>query len=115
VKNYSDFIANKDGSRDLGMDLFSEIAEVFQQGQVGEIKAPAALVEPPDNLCSEFKTIYDTMQQPDGVFQFPSERIYAHKAILSAQSEEWYAISYDISPLMKATTLSNIAKTYTKR
>ena len=86
LKNYNDFIANKDGIYILGIELFQEVVAAFQLNP-----APPASIYPeggpPDNLLEDFKKLHDMMPYADFSIQCGSENIKCHKAVLLAYSD----------------------------
>jgi len=86
LKNYNDFIANKDGIYILGIELFQEVVAAFQTNP----SPPASIYPeggPPDTLLSDFKTLYEKMPYSDFSVTCGAETIRAHKAVLMAYSD----------------------------
>jgi len=86
LKNYNDFIANKDGIYILGIELFQEVVAAFQTNP----SPPASIYPeggPPDTLLSDFKTLYEKMPYSDFSLACGSETIKCHKGILLAYSD----------------------------
>ena len=86
LKNYNDFIANKDGIYILGIELFQEVVAAFQLNP-----APPASIYPdggpPDTLLEDFKKLYEMMPYSDFSVACGSENIKCHKAILLSYSD----------------------------
>jgi len=86
LKNYNDFIANKDGIYILGIELFQEVVAAFQTNP----SPPASIYPeggPPDTLLEDMKTLYDNMYYSDMTVSCASDNIRCHKALLTAYSE----------------------------
>lgn len=90
VKNYNDFVANKDGVKDLGIELFQSVVEVYQQFQTGQLKPLAVPPEPANNIVQDYKQICENKETLDITLRFNNEYVSAHKAILAAQSHELF-------------------------
>mmetsp|Transcript_2063 Transcript_2063/g.2958 ORF Transcript_2063/g.2958 Transcript_2063/m.2958 type:complete len:553 (+) Transcript_2063:91-1749(+) len=86
LKNYNDFIANKDGIYILGIELFQEVVAAFQTNP-----APPASIYPeggpPDTLLEDFKKLYDSMPYSDFSVACGAENIRCHKAVLLGYSD----------------------------
>mmetsp|Transcript_23535 Transcript_23535/g.50298 ORF Transcript_23535/g.50298 Transcript_23535/m.50298 type:complete len:575 (-) Transcript_23535:234-1958(-) len=94
LKNYNDFIANKDGIYILGIELFQEVVAAFQTNPA----PPAAIYPeggPPDTLLDDFKNMFDNMPYSDFFVTCGSENIKCHKAMLSAYSENLSSLIKD--------------------
>jgi len=83
--HYNDFIANKDGIRILGIDLFQEVVTARQSNP-----APPKEVNPedvPDTLLADFKRMYEQMPYADVTVPIGNENIKCHRCILAAHSD----------------------------
>jgi len=85
IKNYNDFITNKEGIHALGIDLFQEVVTKYTSG-VDQPAEPGQ--EPPSELLRQFKQLYDQLEYTDAVCKVGTEKIKAHRAILSGHSPE---------------------------
>mmetsp|Transcript_12619 Transcript_12619/g.15732 ORF Transcript_12619/g.15732 Transcript_12619/m.15732 type:complete len:569 (-) Transcript_12619:130-1836(-) len=86
LKNYNDFIANKDGIYILGIELFQEVVAAFQTNP----SPPASIYPqggPPDTLVDDYKKLYEMMPYSDFSIPAGSENIRCHKALLLAYSD----------------------------
>jgi len=86
LKNYNDFIANKDGIYILGIELFQEVVAAFQTNP----SPPASIYPdggPPDTLLEDFKRLYETMPYSDLTVTCGGDYIKCHKALLTAYSD----------------------------
>jgi len=92
VKSYNDFVANKDGVKDLGIELFQSVVEVYQQFQTGQLKPLATPAEPANTIVQDFKQIYENKETLDVTFRFGNDFVSAHKAILAGQSHELFGL-----------------------
>lgn len=82
--NYNSFIADKNGAKILGVELFSEVVS----GYASRPPTPAIEEEPPERLREHFKEICDKMIFPDALAMCAKgDKAYFHKAILAAHSE----------------------------
>jgi len=94
LKNYNDFIANKDGIYILGIELFQEVVAAFQANP----SPPADIYPaggPPDTLLDDFKKMYETMPYSDFSVTCGSENIKCHKVLLTAYSENLSSLIKD--------------------
>eukprot|EP00339_Tiarina_fusa_P009906 CAMPEP_0117026830 /NCGR_PEP_ID=MMETSP0472-20121206/19687_1 /TAXON_ID=693140 ORGANISM="Tiarina fusus, Strain LIS" /NCGR_SAMPLE_ID=MMETSP0472 /ASSEMBLY_ACC=CAM_ASM_000603 /LENGTH=442 /DNA_ID=CAMNT_0004733945 /DNA_START=461 /DNA_END=1789 /DNA_ORIENTATION=+ len=86
LKNYNDFIANKDGIYILGIELFQEVVAAFQTNP----SPPASIYPeggPPNTLEEDYKKLYEMMPYSDFSVACGSENIKCHKAIILAFSD----------------------------
>lgn len=82
--NYNAFIADKNGAKILGVELFSEVVS----GYAGRPPAPVVEDEPPERLREHFKEICDKMIFPDALAVCAKgDKAYFHKSILAAHSD----------------------------
>jgi len=86
LKNYNDFIANKDGIYILGIELFQEVVAAFQ---TNPSPPPSIYPEggPPDTLIEDYKKLYEMMPYSDFSVTAGSENVRCHKALLLAYSD----------------------------
>eukprot|EP00013_Stygamoeba_regulata_P027551 CAMPEP_0177653300 /NCGR_PEP_ID=MMETSP0447-20121125/13659_1 /TAXON_ID=0 /ORGANISM="Stygamoeba regulata, Strain BSH-02190019" /LENGTH=468 /DNA_ID=CAMNT_0019156741 /DNA_START=104 /DNA_END=1510 /DNA_ORIENTATION=- len=84
IKNYNDFITNKEGIHALGIDLFQEVVTKYASG-VAEAAEPGPA--PPPQLLKDYKQLYDTMEHADAVAKVGNDKIKFHRAILAAHSD----------------------------
>eukprot|EP00027_Filamoeba_sp_ATCC50430_P018479 CAMPEP_0168563552 /NCGR_PEP_ID=MMETSP0413-20121227/12738_1 /TAXON_ID=136452 /ORGANISM="Filamoeba nolandi, Strain NC-AS-23-1" /LENGTH=489 /DNA_ID=CAMNT_0008595095 /DNA_START=63 /DNA_END=1532 /DNA_ORIENTATION=+ len=90
VKSYNDFVANKDGVKDLGIELFQSVVEVYQQFQTGQLKPLAVPPEPANTIVQDYKQICENKETLDITLRFTNDYVSAHKAILAGQSHELF-------------------------
>lgn len=83
IKNYEAFIANKDGGKVLGLELFQEVVAFHSNPR----PTPEIEQEPNNSMLSDFKAIFDEMPSPDVVVRVRDSFIPCHKAFLASQSE----------------------------
>jgi len=55
LKHYNDFIGNKDGVKDLGIELFQEVVEHYQQSLTGNVKTLNISPEPQNTIVADYK------------------------------------------------------------
>lgn len=102
VDHYNDFVANKEGVKVLGIDLFQEFLDINQQhkdgGKIqntlnnisGELKPVANAVPPPSTFIKDLQTLYQTKKGTDINWRVVAPNMYgisgtifpAHKASL---------------------------------
>jgi len=87
VQYYNKFIANKDGVRLLGIDLFQEVASA--SAEKGAAKKLPNDPAPPCTLVKDFNAIYNEMVNADGFVKCGGQTIKFHKAVLGASSPEF--------------------------
>jgi len=84
LDNYNSFIADKNGAKILGVELFSEVVSA----STSRPAAPPIEDEPPERLREHFKEICDKMIFPDALAVCAKgDKAYFHKAILAAHSD----------------------------
>ena len=81
VQYYNKFIANKDGVRLLGIDLFQEVASA--SAEKGAAKKLPNDPAPPCTLVKDFNAIYNEMVNADGFVKCGGQTIKFHKVHLS--------------------------------
>jgi len=65
VSNYVEFLANKQGVKDIGINLFQEVVTLHHQG----LKPLPEEKEPNDSFVHDFKALYESSKQSDISFQ----------------------------------------------
>jgi hypothetical protein len=84
LDNYHSFIADKNGAKILGVELFSEVVSA----NANRPAAPTIEDEPPERIREHFKEICDKMIFPDALATCAKgDKAYFHRAILAAHSE----------------------------
>jgi hypothetical protein len=54
AQHFDSFLSNKDGGKDLGIDLYQEVTEAYQNYKVNGIPPLAELPEPPNTIIGIF-------------------------------------------------------------
>lgn len=97
LDNYTQFIANNDGIRILGIDLFQEVVKAFTDRPPPPEEIPPERA-PPDTLLQDFKKMYDLMPYADVTFNVSGVQIKCHKAILCAHSADFVPLVNNAPP-----------------
>merc|ERR1712063_150951 len=86
LKNYNDFIANKDGIYILGIELFQEVVAAFQTNPdpPKEITPENA---PRDSLTADLQKLHQQMPYSDSSILIGSSTLRFHRAVIAANSE----------------------------
>jgi len=85
IKNYPQFIGNKDGVHILGIDLFQEVVTKSQDSSSVKDDLPATA--PANHYYDHWRQLHDEMLWSDSAAKVGSEKIKFHKAVLAAHSD----------------------------
>jgi len=94
VDHFPDFVRNKEASKNLGIDLFQEVAELYFVNQAGELKPLADAAPPSDTYMDDFKMLHDNSKGSDIDFQLLDRNVLgisgshfkAHRVIVANTS-----------------------------
>jgi len=101
VENYEQFIGSKEGVREMGIDLFHEVAHVYQLHQAGELKPLANVSAPLNSFVEDFRKLRESVEIADIRFKLLSPNIHGitgtiypcHKAMLLARAPSLFALT----------------------
>eukprot|EP01114_Cavostelium_apophysatum_P001520 TRINITY_DN1131_c0_g2_i2.p1 TRINITY_DN1131_c0_g2~~TRINITY_DN1131_c0_g2_i2.p1 ORF type:complete len:411 (+),score=132.00 TRINITY_DN1131_c0_g2_i2:46-1278(+) len=88
AEHFNEFSQDKEGVKELGIDLFQEAVAFYQDSKANPLKPLERAVEVPNQIIQDFKKIYEDMLQSDVTFRIGKEFIQCHKGILAAQTSE---------------------------
>lgn len=84
VKHYAQFITNKGGISEIGIDLFQEVVTRQAAPNAEKDELPPA---PPSDYLKHWQHLYDEMLFADTLAKVGTDKVRFHRAVLAAHSE----------------------------
>jgi len=96
VSHYNEFVSNKQGVKDIGINIFQEVVALQQE----QLKPLPEEKEPEDTFLENFKALYDSVKQSDISFVMTEPNsmgisgtfLRGHKAIIVARASGLQAL-----------------------